>query len=301
MKRTFFCSLLIIPLMALPALAQDASTYLRVCSLYGADFFYLPGTGMCIDPTNGDSREQTAAGTFRTFIHPPEGTFTRHLRRTCEPGRVVKLGTFKSTDLTLDPLPVPPDFDGYTYDRKHSVPLKLTLQPNQFVSQVAMSGGFYDPRTKDERSGTNVEAGPCRLDSSTNTYDCAGTTKDVGLCLFSFDTVVHGQGGGGVTYDPYANLPIGCIANTRIRSMPATYVVSATASHPRIYSYFDDAAQTSIVSYVYGTDVVLSTNYGGGATQLTYHDATDGTDKPLAGTVTVSVCVMDGEASFANP
>jgi Porin subfamily len=41
--------------------------YVKICSLYGADFFYIPGTDICLNPTNGDTRQQTAFGTLRTL------------------------------------------------------------------------------------------------------------------------------------------------------------------------------------------------------------------------------------------
>lgn len=39
--------------------------YVRICSLYGANFFYIPGTDTCLDPTTGDIRTATERGVVR--------------------------------------------------------------------------------------------------------------------------------------------------------------------------------------------------------------------------------------------
>ena len=45
--------------------AAAAVEYVRICSLYGAAFFYIPGTDTCLNPYNGEVRKQTAYGTLR--------------------------------------------------------------------------------------------------------------------------------------------------------------------------------------------------------------------------------------------
>jgi hypothetical protein len=39
--------------------------YVKICSLYGAQFFYVPGTDQCLNALTGDLREQTEEGTVR--------------------------------------------------------------------------------------------------------------------------------------------------------------------------------------------------------------------------------------------
>ncbi len=39
--------------------------YVRVCDLYGAQWAYIPGTDTCINLNNGETRQQTEAGTKR--------------------------------------------------------------------------------------------------------------------------------------------------------------------------------------------------------------------------------------------
>lgn len=56
-----------------PAAADSSSEpsgpveYLRICSLYGAGFYYIPGTDTCVHAITGDTRRQTEYGTVRTW------------------------------------------------------------------------------------------------------------------------------------------------------------------------------------------------------------------------------------------
>src|SRR5262245_22435124 len=46
--------------------------YVRICSLYGAGFFYVPGTDTCIK-LGGYLRAETAFGTNTIFVSPYNG------------------------------------------------------------------------------------------------------------------------------------------------------------------------------------------------------------------------------------
>ena len=54
------CALL--PLVAGTA-AEAAVEYVRVCSLYGAGWYYIPGTDTCMKPETGETRTNTTLGT----------------------------------------------------------------------------------------------------------------------------------------------------------------------------------------------------------------------------------------------
>jgi hypothetical protein len=56
-------------LLGMLARSPDAAAveYVKVCSLYGAGFYYIPGTDQCYNPITGDVRQQTAYGTLRTL------------------------------------------------------------------------------------------------------------------------------------------------------------------------------------------------------------------------------------------
>jgi hypothetical protein len=66
MWRTALGAHLLLAAFTLAPTANAAPVeYVRVCSLYGAGFFYIPGTDTCLNPNNGEVRTQTAYGTFR--------------------------------------------------------------------------------------------------------------------------------------------------------------------------------------------------------------------------------------------
>jgi hypothetical protein len=48
-----------------PPPAEAAAEYVRVCSIYGAQWAYIPGTETCINLNNGETRQETEAGTQR--------------------------------------------------------------------------------------------------------------------------------------------------------------------------------------------------------------------------------------------
>lgn len=172
--------------------------YVKVCSIYGDGFYYIPGTDVCTNSFTGDTRQQTPGGTWRTFLPYPEGKWVTNRRAECEEDRLVHVGTFKSTDFTLNP-----------WERKETAPVPLSVKPPTFISKVMMRGGFNDPRLPGGRSGVNGR---------------------LGLCLRSKDPDVFEQSGDNFINPPYGNglLPLGCVANSRIVGMPATYVISAT-------------------------------------------------------------------------
>ena len=66
MRRTALDALLLLAAFTLaPTANAKPVEYVRVCSLYGAGFFYIPGTDTCLNPYNGEVRTQTAYGTLR--------------------------------------------------------------------------------------------------------------------------------------------------------------------------------------------------------------------------------------------
>jgi hypothetical protein len=181
----------------------------------------------------------------------------------------VKLGAFKSTDFTQP-----------TYSAKEqTAPVSVPTQPGEFVSNVIMSGGFYDPRLP-VRHGTNSTQGLCVRSIDPDLLELFGP---------NLLNPLYGDGG----------LPIGCVANDRIVNMPAAYSVSATAAYPEIDASFVDAAQDVGGPYTYGDELVVTTDLGsiGNAPlALTYSDVTSGSPvtKPMAGTLSVSVCIQQG-------
>ena len=254
----------------------DPVEYVKLCSLYGLGFFYIPGTDVCINPTTGDTREQTPGGTWRTRLPYADGKWVTDPDRECDPGRLVRVGSFRSTDFTVN-----------AYCKLQTAPFRLRLEHGEFLTKIIMGGGFYDQRIP-YRSGVNSSF----------------TNQVVGLCVRSIDPDVIENYGDGPFNPPYGNggLPLGCVANSRIVGMPASYSISAQGAYPQIDNGFTDNTQTAAAGpYVYGDQLVVTTDAGpGGAYLLTYPDTINNIHVPLAGTLSVSVCVEQGDMRFGH-
>ena len=251
--------------------AHAAVEYVRVCSQFGAGFFYVPGTDTCMNPRTGDTRVETEGGVWRTRTPYAAGEWVMKKKSDLEcKGKIVTLGTFKSTDFTLN-----------AWARKQTAPVALPIGENQYISRVVMSGGFYDPRLPGQRSGVTAEDAFClrSLDPSIPEVQPRPDPEDPPR---------KSRWGNGM-------LPIGCIANGRLLNMPTPYAIDADASYPSVEVGFADEEQTEKYGpFTYNTHVIVTTDAGrGGDVILMYHDASDpeGTLRPLAGEITVSVCV----------
>jgi hypothetical protein len=265
MKMHLMSSALLAGLWLAPAANAAPVEYVRICSLYGSGFHYIPGTDTCLNETTGDARVATEGGVWRSLLPYPEGKWVVSPVLECLPGRMVTLGTFSSND-----------FFPNAWNRKQTRAIPVPVNRGEFVSKVIMGGGFMDPRLP-VRRGTN------------------GTD---GLCVRSVDPGVYETqpGDGGTVNPPFGAgmLPIGCVANSRIANMPAAYAVSATAAYPNIDAFYLDQAQQSISGpYAYGSKLVVTTDFGS-TQQLNYFDARIGSSRPLAGSVSVSVCIQQG-------
>lgn len=273
LKRTFISLGLGAGLLLAATPSFAAVEYVRVCTIYGAGFHYIPGTDTCLNESTGDARVQTEGGTWRSLLPYPEGKWTTSPVLECGFGRHVNLGSFASTDFTPNP-----------WNRRQTQPVSVPVRSGEFISKVTMSGGFYDPRIPN-RSGANGQNG---------------------LCVRSVDpTVIERISPDTYENPPFGNgkLPIACVANSRIMGMPAAYTVSATAAYPSIDRFIIDANGTVSGPYTYGTQLVVTTDFGSSSFwgELAYYD-TQGTPRPLAGRVSVSVCIEQGtNQSFVSP
>ncbi len=265
-------ALLAISLALLAGPAASAVEYVRVCSLYGAGFEYIPGTDQCHNVTTGDTRVQTEGGTWRGLLPYPDGKWTTTPVLECGFGRSITLGTFAATDFTPNP-----------WNRTQTQPVNVSTRAGEFVSKVTMSGGFYDPRVPN-RSGINASNG---------------------LCVRSMDPSVTVPNGDGPPINPvFGNgmLPIACVSNSRIAGMPAGYTVAAQSAYPSIMSGFVDAAQNTYGPLYYGRQLVVTTDFGSADfLKLQYFDSAAQVMRPLAGKVTVSVCLEQGMNQRFDP
>lgn len=63
MKKLFMFVCLSIGSHTNGALAANAVEYVRICSLYGAGYHYIPGTDTCLQETTGITKKATENGT----------------------------------------------------------------------------------------------------------------------------------------------------------------------------------------------------------------------------------------------
>lgn len=246
--------------------------YVKICSLYGAGFEYVPGTDTCRHQVTGDTRVQTEGGTWRSITPYPDGKYTPSPALECVTGRQVNLGNFSATDFTPN-----------IWGRAQTAAIPVPTRSGEFVSKVTMSGGFYDPRTPN-RTGFNGQDG---------------------LCVRSNDPMPIPIGGEW-NPQPFANgmLPVACVANSRIMGMPMAYTVTAQTAYPQILTYTTDADGSVFGPVTYGTRLLVTTDFGGGyfRNYVGYYDDATETMKPLAGRVSVSVCIEQGvNQQFAAP
>lgn len=267
MKMHLMSSALLAGLLLAPTAGTGAVEYVKVCSLYGTGFHYMPGTDTCLNDSTGDARVATEGGVWRSLLPYPEGKWVVSPVLECLPGRMVTLGTFSSTDFVPN-----------IWNRKQTRAIPVPVNRGEFVSKVIMGGGFMDPRLPIRRGTNGID----------------------GLCVRSVDPGVFQTPPGeeGPINPPFgANmLPIGCVANSRIANMPAAYAISATAAYPNVEaSYFDGSQQSVNGPTTIGTRLVVTTDFGGTQMQqLNYFDARFGSNRPLAGSVSVSVCIQQG-------
>jgi hypothetical protein len=273
MNRMSIPLISMIGLLGLASASYGQVQYVRICSLYGAGFDYIPGTDVCLNQQTGDARAQTLGGTWRTILPYKDGAWVTNPLIECGlTSRLVKVGDFKSTD-----------FSPNAYERLETAGVPLGLKPSEFITKIIMKGGFYDPRLAAARSGSGL-----------------GT---LALCVRSIDPNVVEPGS---TW-PYGNgaVPIGCVVNSRIVGMPAAYAVLAMGAYPQIDEYYTDAQLTNVAGpYVFGSQLVVTTDIltpGPNALSYTAGFTDSGPIvQPLAGTLSVSACVASGIPGLGN-
>jgi Porin subfamily len=112
--------------------ADDPVEYVKICSLYGAGFFYLPGTDTCVNFATNDARTQTAGGTWRWRVPNNPHVWAPSPELACEDGQLVKFGDITSSGLTLNA--------HSRYETNTHYPLGLTQ--GQYIASVMYQGGF---------------------------------------------------------------------------------------------------------------------------------------------------------------
>jgi len=117
-----------IMLSPLPAAAVE---YVKICTLYGAGFYYIPGTDTCLNVATNDARQQTAGGTWRWRVPNNPGVWAPTPQKACD-GQLVKVGDLTGSSLTFN-----------THERyETTTPYPLQLKPRQYIASVVYQGGF---------------------------------------------------------------------------------------------------------------------------------------------------------------
>src|SRR5260370_6145580 len=118
--------------MLRPSSANSVGDYVRIGSLQGAGFYYVPGTDTCVNIATNDAREQTAGGTWRWRIPNNPQTWVPAPKNACEDGKLVKFGDITGGDLTLNPFS---RFETNTH-------FPLNLKDGPYIASVLYKGGF---------------------------------------------------------------------------------------------------------------------------------------------------------------
>ena len=179
----------------------------KVCSLYGAGYHYIPGTDICLHELTGLTQQQTAGGTWTAMLPASTpGKWTDDLRDSCGNGRPVKVGTYKPGDFKLN-----------AFETYQAAPFGLRLQRGEYISKVIMSGGFYNPLQPQARDSHSAKI-------------------QGHFCLrFADPTFFTSDLGSAPTYPSFCGTaPLGCVANSQLVGAPAPYefpVLGAPLEH----------------------------------------------------------------------
>ena len=126
--------LLALPLLASinphPAAATTPVDYLKICSAFGANYYFIPGTNTCLNARTGDTKRATAGGTLVALLMRTPGKWTKSPSLSCK-GRLQTIGTFTPANLTLNSKQV--------YETP-AVP--FAMSDREFLSGVMLSGRF---------------------------------------------------------------------------------------------------------------------------------------------------------------
>jgi len=112
------------------AQSDDPDNFVKICSLYGDRFFYIPGTDTCLNPATNDARVQTQAGTWRYRIPNNPRRWVSNPQDACQDGNLVKFGDITNAGLTLND------------HQRYETTTHYRLKSGQYVQSVLYKGGF---------------------------------------------------------------------------------------------------------------------------------------------------------------
>ncbi len=235
--------------------------YVKVCSLYGAQFHYIPGTDICLNEETGETREATEGGLWvASAPFANRGEWTTIPQVECGLGQLVQVGVYKPTD-----------FKQNAYTKFQAPPFSFKLQPGQFISRIMMSGGFYDPLQ------------PAASNPSMNGDQFCLRVADP-----NYSTV--DMGGAPVTYPFCSNLPLACVSNSQLVGTPAAYSVTVLGA-PVVHYNTNSNGKVIGPPQTCGSQLVVTTGMGHYDPTVTSDPSTPN-PVPTAGTLKVWACVQ---------
>ncbi|MDR3698805.1 MAG: porin [Candidatus Sulfopaludibacter sp.] len=259
MKKLFLSITLAAGLLGIASNGHAQVEYVKVCSLYGAAFHYIPGTDICLNEQTGETREQTAGGTWYSVLPTNnQGHWATVPQLDCA-GTLVKVGTFKASDFKLN-----------AHEKYQAPPLPFKLQPGQFISKVMMSGGFYDPLQP-------LASGP--------------QLSPQQFCLRVGDPNFLVSDMGSVPLNPTfcTPAPLACVSNSQIAGTPAAYS-SAVLGAPVVHYNTDSNGRQVGQPMTCGSQLVVTTGMGN-YNPTTTSDPSQANPIPAGGTLTAWACV----------
>jgi hypothetical protein len=104
--------------------------YVKICTLYGAGFHYIPGTDICLNEFTNDARQQTEGGTWRWRIPNNPRRWVQSPEEGCQDGQLVSFGTVRGSDLSLNS------------HKRYETDDRLRVTRGQLITAVMYRGGF---------------------------------------------------------------------------------------------------------------------------------------------------------------
>lgn len=237
--------------------------YVRVCSLYGAAFHYIPGTDICLNDQTGETKEATAGGVWTSVVPTNnQGHWVNYPQSDCQ-GRLIQVGTFRPGDFSLN-----------SYAKYQAPPFQQELIPGEFISRVIMRGGFYDPLQPLARNPSLSSGQFCLRVADPNyfTIDMGSPINHPTFC---------------------GDAPLGCVANSQIQGTPAAYSFSVLGA-PVVHYNTDVNGKFIGVPKACGSQLVVTTGMGQYNPTSTTDPSNPSVPIPTAGTLSVWACVEQG-------
>lgn len=147
MKRVLLAASLAAGLFSIPSAAR-AVEYVKVCSVYGKMYYFIPGTDTCVNANTGQTKKATEHGVVEGVTQSEQDTLNAQEGVAIDlamPGTVVDQGKHFGVSGHVG-----------TFDGKSAVGLGGALRLNDNVTFDAGAGVGLDYGTVGARAGFNV-------------------------------------------------------------------------------------------------------------------------------------------------